>query len=183
MSRTHIRRPEPSDARTLRRLVLGFLNFHRDIGRTKRATPREAAAALRSWRHSRHRRFFVLQLDDHVVGFTVLRKEPGEPVFWGEELYVDPRFRGRGVGRAAIRFAEKYVVHHGGDALYLSIAAHNLRMLGVAHRLGYRRLNMVELRKDLPVGRARRAGRRVPVRAVSLSGIRFQMARPGKSRH
>jgi ribosomal protein S18 acetylase RimI-like enzyme len=116
------------------------------------------------------------------VGFLVLRKDPQDPVFWGEELYVSPRFRQLGVAREAVRFAESYVVHHGGDALYLWVATTNVRTLRILQHLGYRRLNMVELRKDLVVGR-KGGARKGRARAAKLKiwGIQFDLNRPAST--
>jgi GNAT superfamily N-acetyltransferase len=167
----------------LRELARGFWNYHRDIAGARRLRGSEVDASLRSWRFSRDRRLFVIRSADRVAGFIVLRKDPDAPIFWGEELYVHPRFRGRGLAREAMRFAERYVVSKGGNALYLWIASSNARTLNVLQHLGYRALNMVELRKDL-IPRRRSGKRPLGGRSSSatLWGIPFEVRRPASTK-
>jgi GNAT superfamily N-acetyltransferase len=171
-------RPRREEIGTLRSLVRGFLNFHRDIAGARQASRTEAERALRFWRRTSDRRFFAIRVDADTVGFLVLRKDPQDCVFWGEELYVTPLFRQRGIAREAMRFAERYVSRHGGDALYLWVATTNARMLQIARHMGYRRLNMVEVSKDLP---STRPGARRKTRARSpklkIGGTEFDLPR------
>ena len=91
-------------------------------------------------------------------------------------------FRQRGIAREAMRFAESYVVRHGGDALYLWVATTNVRTLRTFQHWGYRHLNLVELRKDLPVGR-KGLRRKSRARAAKLKiwGTQFDLSRPAST--
>ena len=75
-------RPRRGEIGTLRSLVQGFLNYHRDIAADRRASRQEADRSLRFWRGSPNRRFFAIRSGDDPVGFMVLRKDPKDPIFW-----------------------------------------------------------------------------------------------------
>ena len=174
VSKIEIGEPVRGDTAALRRLVRGFIDFHRGIASEVESSESEVSQSLGAWRRSRHRSFFVIRSAGRLVGFMVLKKDPTDPVYWGEELYIDPGFRGKGVARRSLEFAEWFVKSKGGDALYLWVAASNRNALRVFRALGYQTLNMVELRKDLRSSRARGAR----WTGVSMWGLRLRVRRP-----
>jgi GNAT superfamily N-acetyltransferase len=89
-----------------------------------------------------------------LVGFA--RWEERDGTFFGRELFVQPEYRGRGVGTRLQEEVEERVREAGADAFFISVVPHNGRMLAFAHRRGYDTLNTLELRKELGGEKPRR---------------------------
>jgi ribosomal protein S18 acetylase RimI-like enzyme len=51
--------------------------------------------------------FLLAGENDHPIGFIWISVREG--AYWIEELYVKPKYRGRGVGRRLVEEAEKYI--------------------------------------------------------------------------
>ena len=67
--------------------------------------------------HVRHHRVWVVELDGTVVGLLVL--VPEQDCLLLDNVAVDPRFQGRGIGRELMRFAEAEAVRRGYGELRL----------------------------------------------------------------
>lgn len=89
---------------------------------------------------------FVALIGGEPVGFTRVSERDGS--HWVEELYVIPKYRGRGIGRRLVRAAEDYV--RGKDlALYVMVLPQDRPAIEFWLHVGYNILNTVELVKEL----------------------------------
>ena len=74
-------------------------------------------------------RCFLIEQDGQVVGYLVLgfgfSLEFGGRDAFLDELYVVPRARGAGIGKAAVRFAADVCKHEGIGALHLEVSRAN----------------------------------------------------------
>ena len=110
----HIRPARPPDGPSIVRLVRGLAEFEKLSG------PDEAAAArLVEDAFGARRRFDVLvaEVDDRVQayalffeGYSTFR---AAPTLWLEDLFVDPAFRGRGIGGALMHAVAEVAVARG----------------------------------------------------------------------
>jgi GNAT superfamily N-acetyltransferase len=158
----------------LRPLVEEFLNFHRDLAGDSHATARELDATLRAWLRKGNSTLFLVRGGNHAIGFVVIRKAPDDPVFWLDDLFVKEDLRRSGIGRRIVRAVELFVKGKGGDALYIPVAATNRAALLFYSKLGYSRINMVELIRPLRTTRSNsRSGTRSPVCHTQIAGVDF----------
>jgi ribosomal protein S18 acetylase RimI-like enzyme len=83
----------------------------------------------------------VARLGDRVVGFAALRVVPC--VFYaspnGEltELYVEEAYRGQGIAKKLVMYAENLAKDQGVEELILLTGPSNTAALALYHRLGY----------------------------------------------
>lgn len=126
-----VRHATPNDAPAIARLN----TLHNDL----RATPEHIAAHIAT--QSRFETPFVAELDGQVVGIACLRLLPCicDPIPYAEltELFVDPDFRRRGIGRALIRHIEAQAQAQGAVELVLMTAWRNTAAHTFYHALGY----------------------------------------------
>jgi len=84
----------------------------------------------------------------------------GGNVAWIEDIFVDPACRGRGYATAAIEEAERIVAADPRyTAVCLDVVPRNQAALHLYHKLGYDRLSLITVRKELRGDRRDRAVR------------------------
>ena len=90
----------------------------------------------------------VAECAGHLVGFSQVRNGVGHSLVAEsdaselDQLYVQERFTGRGVGRDLLRHAEKAAAARGADTLWLTAWEGNARALAFYPRCGYESLGM-----------------------------------------
>ncbi|MBI3968192.1 MAG: GNAT family N-acetyltransferase [Chloroflexi bacterium] len=86
-------------------------------------------------------RIWLIRYDGRTVGYVVLAfgfslEFHGRDAFV-DELYVEPAYRGRGLGKAALRFVEAVAPALGITALHLEVERANTRAQTLYRRTGY----------------------------------------------
>ena len=74
--------------------------------------------------------------------------EMGGICVWIEDLYIEPRFRGRGFGSSFLRFVEERY-RHGAVRLRLEAEPENERAMAVYEKAGFEILEYTQLVKEL----------------------------------
>ncbi len=94
---------------------------------------------------------YILEYQNQPAGYALLSRsfsqEAGGSVIWIEELYVDPSYRGCGLGREFLNFVVK------GDAgsykrLRLEVAPDNHRAMSLYRQLGFKPLSYQQMILD-----------------------------------
>lgn len=118
--------------------------------------PRPAHAAFfREQIASHEARVLVAWVDDHVVGYAFVRREPAslldarDESVWLHDLYVEPSHRATGLGRALMAAAWDAAAELGASRLYIVVAAANAAALRLFARHGFT-TTMVEMAADRP---------------------------------
>ncbi len=87
----------------------------------------------------------------NIVGMctaqTVISTAEGGPVGWVEDVVVAPEYAGRGIGRRLLKHLEAWAIRNGLARLQLLADRHNGAALGFYDRLGWRRTELIALRK------------------------------------
>jgi diamine N-acetyltransferase len=100
---------------------------------------RQAALALS--REDRFGRLWVARVDGRAVGYLAVTLgfslEFGGRDAFIDELYIDPCYRGRGLGRQVIAVAETYCRQNGVRALHLEVERHRAPALKLYRRAGF----------------------------------------------
>lgn len=120
------------------RLFLGYLRFYR------KATPESEARAFIAERLERGDSVILLAEDGaDALGFTQLYPTFASlaqaPSWILNDLYVEPRARGRGVGEALLEAARQLALANGAAELMLQTARDNLTAQRLYEKLGWKR--------------------------------------------
>lgn len=89
---------------------------------------------------------FLAYFENKPIGFVRISEREGS--YWMEELYVDPEYRGKGIGRKLVKQAEKFISERD-DYVYIMVLPQDKNAILFWMRMGYDLLNTIELTKDL----------------------------------
>lgn len=150
--------------------VAQFYGFHESLVTGEASAPgeeelQECLETIAQWQVHPDALYTILEGED-PVGFVHLCHR-GPIVAWIEDVFVDAAHRGRGIATAAIRAAEQIIRDTPGyQAVSMDVSLRNAEALALYHKLGYRDLSLVTVRKEL--GDSKRD------RPVSLLGLEFR---------
>lgn len=94
---------------------------------------------------------FVVVAGGRIVGFVSGEMRQGSPTFlpktWAsvDDVFVDPDYRNRGMGRALIQSVEAWAKERDADGISLQVAAANARGRKFYEDLGFREISVYEL--------------------------------------
>lgn len=95
---------------------------------------------------------YILAVDGVSAGYALVSKtfsrEAGGSVWWLEELYILPEYRGKGLGRSYFDFIEKAAAENGVRRLRLEVEPDNTRAAKLYSALGYKPLNYSQMLKE-----------------------------------
>lgn len=95
---------------------------------------------------------YILAVDGVSAGYALVSKtfsrEVGGTVWWLEELYILPEYRGKGLGRSYFDFIEKAAAENGVRRLRLEVEPDNTRAAKLYSALGYKPLNYSQMLKE-----------------------------------
>ena len=95
---------------------------------------------------------YILAVDGASVGYALVSKtfsrEAGGTVWWLEELYILPEYRGKGLGHSYFDFIEKAAAENGVRRLRLEVEPDNTRAAKLYSDLGYKPLNYSQMLKE-----------------------------------
>ena len=95
---------------------------------------------------------YILEVDGASAGYALVSKtfshEAGGTVWWLEELYILPEYRGKGLGRSYFDFIEKAAAENGVRRLRLEVEPDNTRAAKLYSNLGYKPLNYSQMLKE-----------------------------------
>jgi len=153
-----IRTAQDSDIAALAEFGLTLANLHVEIDDRRFVLPEGGIHAfLEFFKGEVTRPETILLLAEEQttpVGYAFVRMEPAsiealcETSAWLHDLYVDPRFRGRGAGRQLVLAAIESAKQLGSSNLMLGVSTANTQARHFYERLGLR-ATMIEMRLDL----------------------------------
>lgn len=125
--------------------------FRRELRQLKGLSTEIAAADIRDEWEDAHRGgspVFLCMEGTACVGYLVCRVDA--PAVWVEALYVTPQARRTGAATALFHEAEALAARYGENTVYNYIHPNNHAVIAFLDKLGYRVLNLVEVRKPYP---------------------------------
>jgi ribosomal protein S18 acetylase RimI-like enzyme len=154
---TRIRPAEARDLPALAEFVLALARVHVELDDRRFVIPDGGARTfLEFFRGELERPEVVLLIaEDQAtpVGYAFVRMEPASieslsvPSAWLHDVYVDPAFRGCGVGRQLVFAAIESAQELGSASLMLGVSPANTQARQLYERLGMR-TTMIEMRLD-----------------------------------
>jgi len=98
-------------------------------------------------------KIFVAFMNDQPAGFVRISEREG--VYWIEEIFVLPNYRGHGIGRALVEKAEQFISKKD-TAAYVMVLPQDKDAINFWLKMGYRVLNTIELVKEfVPTSRSK----------------------------
>lgn len=82
--------------------------------------------------------YFMLRLDDRLIGFTGVVEQPEEKKLFLSKLYIEKSFRGRGYASRAFAFLAKLCREKGYTAVWLTVNRFNYDTIAIYERKGFR---------------------------------------------
>ncbi|HEV7310824.1 GNAT family N-acetyltransferase [Ensifer sp.] len=136
-SEVTIRTGRPEDAEAMHRAILAM---GRGLGMETKITSTEEDFRRSGFGPEAAFGTFVAEVDGELVGlclyFPIFSTWRGRPGVFVQDLYVDQRLRGQGVGERLLRAAASWSKARGGDYLRLSVDVENLGAQRFYERLG-----------------------------------------------
>jgi len=94
---------------------------------------------------------FLAAAGDRTVGFISGELRQGSPTFlpktWAsvDDVFVEPEYRNRGVGRALLQSVQSWAQERGADGISLQVAAANARGRKFYEDLGFREISVYQV--------------------------------------
>lgn len=110
-------------------------------------TETDAREDLANWTDEGHD-FYEILGNGALVGFIHICMR-GSNVCWIEDIFVDEHLRRQGIASKAIGLIEKELQKRNVKGICMDVVPDNLPALKLYHRLGYDRLSMITVRKDM----------------------------------
>lgn len=115
---------------------------------------REAENTLSTWLSDDHE-LYLIKYCDNVVGFLHLWYK-GSNVAWIEDIYVDEKYRSKGIATSAIKKAENIVKQNPNyTAICIDVVPRNENALRLYYKLGFDIISILTLRKELQANNER----------------------------
>ena len=125
--------------------VPDLLRMMKRLALQEPALPFDERMVTQTWRQffssAEFGRAWLFSVGDELAGYVILTlgysfEYRGREAFV-DELYVEEKFRGRGVGRRAMEFVEERARELGVNAIHLEVDRGNDAALGLYRRTGY----------------------------------------------
>ena len=130
-----------SENAMLRSIIAFFRVHHSQIDDTM------ARENLANWTTEDNELYDILG-DGASVGFIRLNWR-GPKVCWIEDIFVEESLRRQGIATKAIGLVEEVLQKRGVEGICMDVIPDNIPALRLYHRLGYDRLSIVTVRKDM----------------------------------
>lgn len=132
--------------------IAQFYGFHRQLSEENVVITTEslemAKENIELWTGTDHE-LKVILFNNTFAGFVHIGYR-GSNVAWIEDIYVDDKFRNKGIGTRAINLAEEIIKSkHGYTAICMDVVPRNINALNLYRSLGYDTLSMITVRKEL----------------------------------
>ncbi len=142
-----LRRFRPSDRSAVIELTRQLYAYHRRLQNAPEFTEADARESVAEWSAKQGVATWVWQESGEVVGFARARYAG---VYFFEELVVEEKRRGKGVGRRMMTGIETELRGAGESDVFLSMVwPGNKRAIDLYRAWGYDLINTIELRKGL----------------------------------
>jgi len=107
----------------------------------------DAREDLCAWTQPGHELYMIVR-GFEAVGFMHICMR-GPTVCWIEDIFVEEQHRRQGIAGQAIGLVEKMLAERGVEGVCMDVVPDNIAAIRLYHRLGFDRLSLVTLRKEL----------------------------------
>mgnify|MGYP002350290364 CR=1 FL=1 len=140
-----IRYAESRDGSEISPLIAKFRAHLSSLrGIKSKITPRQCELEFQEF-SAPHFRVFAAETEGKIGGYIVCKID--EPCVWVEQLFVEEKFRRKGLASALFGQAEKLAASFGEETVYNYIHPNNQAIISFLAKKGYNVLNLIEIRK------------------------------------
>lgn len=123
-------------------------NLHQQLNTASEVDTNQAEETLIDWLNENNELYLIVK-DEKTVGFVRIGYR-GDNVAWIEDIYVDEKYRNKGIGTEAIKLSENIIkAKPGYTAICFDVVPRNINALKLYHKLGYDSLSILTVRKEL----------------------------------
>lgn len=133
---------------TVERIAV-FFGFHSSLVNGEgKLNYKMAEETLSEWLKPDHE-LYIIEYKEKVAGFLHIAYK-GSNVAWIEDIFVDEKFRNKGIATETIKLAEEIIKSKSGyTAICFDVVPRNEAALRLYYKLGYDNLSMITVRKEL----------------------------------
>ena len=136
----------PATRKDLETVLALYYEFYRELRNRQGWPPRGVEEYRREVEKFLDKdRIFIAFSRGKPVGFIRISEREG--AYWLEELYVAPKYRGKGIGRKLVEKAEEYIKERAPTA-FIMVLPQDRPAIEFWIHMGYNILNTIELAKD-----------------------------------
>ncbi|HCJ58962.1 GNAT family N-acetyltransferase [Lutispora sp.] len=130
------------------KMITELMNYHRKLNNAPKEywqTDEESQETLKSWIEQGN--VFNIFLDDEPAGFFYVRFG-GQNVAWLEDLYISEQYRGKGIGKYAMKRLDELMAEKQVIAMFVDVIPRNTNAIKLYRDCGFDHLNLIQLRKN-----------------------------------
>ena len=80
--------------------------------------------------------YYTVYDGTEILGYTAIKKE--EKLLFLSKLYIDSKFRGRGIARIIFDFLKEYILRNNLEGIYLTVNKNNHSSINIYKHLGFK---------------------------------------------
>lgn len=130
------------------KMITELMNYHRKLNNSPKkywSTDEESEETLEQW--IKDGTVYNVFLEHKAVGFFFV-KFGGQDVAWLEDLFILEDYRGKGIGKAAMRKLDELMVEKKVVSMFVDVIPRNTSAIKLYRECGFDHLNLIQLRKN-----------------------------------
>ena len=129
-------------------MITDFFNYHKKLTNAPKEfwqVNEESEKDLKEWLYDGH--VYNIFFQDELIGFIHLRFG-GHDAAWLEDIFIAEEYRGKGLGKEAIKEIDKLMEEKNIKAMFVDVIPRNSSAIKLYKECGFDHLNMIQLRKN-----------------------------------
>lgn len=130
------------------KMITDLMNYHRKLNNAPKEywqTDEQSKGTLMYWRDKGT--VYNIFLEDVLVGFFYVRFG-GQNVAWLEDIFIIEEYRGRGIGKFAIKILDELMEEKKVASMFVDVIPRNEGAIKLYRECGFDHLNIIQLRKN-----------------------------------
>ena len=133
---------------TTAKMITELMNYHRKLNNAPKEywqTDEQSKETLRQWIEDGA--VYNVFLGNEIIGFFFVRLG-GQNVAWLEDLFILEQYRGKGMGKIAMKKLDELMIEKKVVAMFVDVIPRNTKAIKLYKECGFDHLNLIQLRKD-----------------------------------
>ncbi len=133
---------------TTAKMITELMNYHRKLNNAPKEywqTDEQSKETLKEWIEDGT--VYNVFIDNEIIGFFFVRLG-GQNVAWLEDLFILEQYRGKGIGKIAIKKLDELMIKKNVVAMFVDVIPRNTNAIKLYKECGFDHLNLIQLRKN-----------------------------------
>jgi ribosomal protein S18 acetylase RimI-like enzyme len=133
---------------TTAKMITELINYHRRLNNSPKEywqTDEQSIESLQEWKEQGT--VYNVFVDNKAAGFFYV-KFGGQNVAWLEDLFILESYRGRGIGKSAMRKLDELMAMKNITSMFVDVIPRNESAIKLYRECGFDHLNLIQLRKN-----------------------------------